>query len=244
MILAAIVLSTGCNSPRRLSYMMDLAYDMPFVAKPAPELLVQRGDRLEIQIFSSVPELTAPFRTRSAQAETMVGDVYLVERDGCIMFPTLGSISVEGKTLNQVRETISGLIQKGGYIKEPMVRARLANFTVTVIGSAGNTVIPVEDSDINLLQVIARSGRTSGNSNIREVTVIRNERGFRTAYKVNLQTKELFDSPVFYLQQNDIVYIKPQGFSLSTEGQTIMSFVTSGLSLGSIIANFLLWYRR
>lgn len=243
-MLVAIVLVTGCNSPRRLSYMMDMAYDVPFVAKPAPELFVQRGDRLEIQVFSSVPELTAPFRTQAGQAETMVGDVYLVERDGCIVFPTLGSISVEGKTLNEVRKTITELIQTGGYIKEPMVRVRLANFSVTVIGNAGNTVIPVEDSDINLLQVIARSGRTSGNTNIREVTVIRNERGFRTAYKVNLQTKELFDSPVFYLQQNDIVYIKPQGFQLSSEGQVVMSFVTSGLSLVSIITNFLIWYSR
>lgn len=236
-------LAVSCSSPRKLSYLVDMPYDIPMVAKPAPELLIQKGDKLEIRVFSSVPELTAPFRM-SGGSESIAADVYSVDQGGSILFPALGVVPVEGKTLMQVEDIISGLIREGGYIKEPMVRARLANFSVTVIGSAGNTVVPVEDGNINLLEIVARAGGIGGGSNIREVTVIRNERGFRTAYKVNLQTRELFDSPVFYLQQDDVVYIKPQGLSLSSEGQLVMTFVSSALSLGSIIANFLLWYRR
>jgi polysaccharide export outer membrane protein len=220
-----------------------MAYDIPLAAQPAPELLVQKGDKLEIQVFSSVPELTAPFRMSSV-SESIAADVYTVNKDGCILFPALGIIPVEGETMVQVEERIAGMIRKEGYINEPVVRVQLANFTITVIGSTGNTVIPVEDGSINLLQVIAKSGGTNDNTNIHEVTVIRNERGFRTAYKVDLQTKELFDSPVFYLRQNDIVYVKPQGLRLSSEGQLVMTFVSSALSLGSIIANFLIWYRR
>lgn len=243
LIVTVSALAVSCSSPRTLSYLRDMPYDIPMVAQPAPELLIQKEDKLEIRVFSSVPELTAPFRM-SGGTESIAADIYTVDKRGSILFPSLGLIPVEGKTLMQVEEIISGLIREGGYINEPMVRVRLANFSITVIGSAGNSVMSVEDGTINLLQVVARSGGTNGNNNIREVTVIRNERGFRTAYRVNLQTKDLYDSPVFYLQQNDIVYIKPQGMRLSSEGQLVMTFVSSALSLGAIIANFLIWYRR
>lgn len=244
LILATTVLLTGCSTPRKLGYVLDLDYQKPYAAKPAPELVVQRGDKLEIQVFSPVPELTAPFRSQSVTTESLARDMYVVDHDGYILFPTLGLVSVEGQTLKQAGETIARLIRDGGYIKEPTVHARLANFTVTVVGSAGNTIIPVEDSDINLLQVIARTGGTDLNDNIREVTVIRTEEGVRTAYMVNLQSRELFDSPVYYLKQHDVVYVKPQGVRLNAEGQMIMSFVTAGFTLGSIISNYLLWSRR
>jgi polysaccharide export outer membrane protein len=76
---------------------------------------------------------------------------------------------------------------------------------------------------------------------IKDVMVIRTEDGIRKAYSVNLQSKDLFESPVFYLQQNDVVYFKPQGMKLSTTGQTTMTFVTAGLTMVNIIVNTLLW---
>ena len=242
--LTAVTLIASCTSPRKMSYLRDLEFNTPYPAKPAPELMLQKGDRLDIRVFSSTPELTAPFQMRSATAEASAGDLYTVDREGYIDFPALGLVHVEGKTLKETEQTLAGMIQSRGYIKEPTVRVTLANFTVTVVGSAGNTVIPVEDSNINLLQVIAKTGGTRENNNIRNVTVVRTEEGIRTAYKVNLQSRELFDSPVFYLQQHDIVYVKPEGLRLSSEGQMVMSFVSAGLSLGTIITTYLLWSKR
>ena len=73
--------------------------------------------------------------------------------------------------------------------------------------------------------------------------VVRTENGQRTAYKVNLQSRSVYDSPAFYLRQNDMVYVKPRGSSLSSEGQTVMTFVGTGLTLASIITNLLIWTR-
>ena len=243
-LLAAVILANGCNSPKKLSYLLDLDYDIPYPAKPAPELILQKGDQLDIRVFCSTPELTVPFQTHSGTGETTAADLYTIDRDGLIDFPALGKVSVEGKTLKDTEQLLAELIRSRGYIKEPTVRATLANFSVTVVGSAGNTVIPVDDSSINLFQVIAQSGGTRTNTNIREVTVIRTEEGIRTAYKVNLQSRELFDSPAFYLQQHDVVYIKPEGKSLSSSGQSAMTFISAGLTLGSIISNFILWSKR
>ncbi len=247
LILAAVLLMTGCNTAYKMTYLQDMSYNMAYPAKPAPELIVHKGDMLAIQVYSSSPELVAPFRlSGTASADNGKGvDVYTVDSAGEIVFPVIGRVKVEGKTLRSVQDQIADLISRGGYIKSPTVWARIANFTVTVVGNAGNTVIPVEDSSINILQVIARSGGVKGGgNNIKEVTVIRTEGDVRTAHKVNLRSKGLFDSPVFYLQQGDIVYVKPQGAQLSSSGQTALSFATVALSLGTIITNFILWSNR
>jgi len=167
-----------------------------------------------------------------------------VDRNGNIEFPVLGTINVWGATLTQIRNGIADGIRANGFIKDPIVNVTLENFSVTVIGSAGNSMIPVKGNSINILQVLATNKSVTNKSDIRDVMVIRTENGVRRSYSVDLQSKDLFDSPVFYLKQNDVVYIKPKGVSLSASGQTTMTFVTAGLSLISIIVNALLWTSR
>ena len=167
-----------------------------------------------------------------------------MDRNGNIEFPVLGTINVWGATLTQIRNGIADGIRANGFIKDPIVNVALENFSITVIGSAGNAVVPVKGNSINILQVLATSGEISNRSDIRDVMVIRTENGIRRSYSVDLQSKDLFDSPVYYLKQNDVVYIKPKGVRLSASGQTTMSFVTAGLSLMSIIVNALIWANR
>ncbi|MBO7366350.1 MAG: polysaccharide export protein, partial [Bacteroidales bacterium] len=93
----------------------------------------------------------------------------------------------------------------------------------------------------NILQVIAHSGGTSDNAKIKDVMVIRKENGENKAYSINLQSKDLFMSPVFYLQQNDIVYVKPRGLRFSTSGQTAMTLVNTIVGIGSAVVYILLW---
>ena len=231
----------SCTTARQMSYLTDMAYNQDYPAPPAPELVVQPDDCLGITVTCSTPELAAPFNLFSNESS---GLKYLVDRNGNIEFPVLGTIQVWGATLSQIRNGIADGIRANGFIKDPVVSVTLENFSITVIGSGGNAVIPVSGSSINILQVIAKSGNLTNHSNITDVMVVRTENGIRRSYSVNLQSKDLFESPVFYLKQNDIVYVKPQGTSLSTSGQTVMTFVTAGLSLVSIIVNTLLWTSR
>ena len=245
LILASIVLMTGCNSPKKISYWLDMAYDTKYPVKPAPELVLQKGDRLEVLVYNNLPpELKEPLQPWSVSGETVATDQFTIDRDGFIEYPRLGLIPLEGKTLKEAKETISGLFKSKGYIKDPSVSVKLVNFTITVLGYGGNSLVPVESESINLLQLIALSGGISENNNIREVTVLRTENDVQTAYKVNLQSRDMFDSPVFYLQQHDVVYIKPMGGRLSATGQSVMTFVTAGLSVAIIVTNLLLWYSR
>lgn len=242
------MLLTSCATPRSMTLLLDMVENNSYPAPPAPEIVLHQEDQLGIQVLSENPQLAAPFNAglslvdASAAAQKTVS--YTVDSKGNIDFPVLGALPVEGKTIKQVKEMIASLIREKGYIKEPVVNVKLENFKVTVFGSLGNSVLPVSDPSINLLQALARAGQISTGVNIKEVMVIRTQDGERKAYNVNLQKVSMFDSPVFYLQQNDVVYVKQRGARLSPEGEVAMSFVGTGLTLASILTNVLIWTLR
>lgn len=235
MLLPAVgVLLAACSTPGKISYLRDLEYNVPEVARPAPELRLKVEDRISIQVFSEQMELAAPFNAAGVQIEgeasSLLSATYGVDARGNIDFPILGEIHVEGKTLNEVQKEIAAEITRRGYIKEPVVKAELENFTVTVIGQLGQQILPVEGSSLNLIQLLAQLSGELENAKIPDVMVIRTENGIRQAYQVDFQTKELYNSPVFYLQQNDVIYVKPRGVQLSSGGDVFLKFFTPSLS--------------
>lgn len=239
-VILAFALSS-CATPRKMGYMLDMKYGIDYPASAAPELVVQVDDCLGIHVSCENPQLAAPFNLIPETADAAQVHSYYVDKFGNIDFPVIGTISVAGKTLDGVKTLIADRIRTMGLIRNPIVLVTLDNFTITVIGSAGNSVLPVSGNNINILQVVAQSAPINVNVKIKDVMVIRTEDGIRRSYPVDLQSKDLFNSPVFYLQQNDVVYFKPQGTTLSTTGQTTMSFITAGLTMVNIIVNTLLW---
>lgn len=241
-----VLLVASCSTPRQMTYLRDMAYETAYTAPPAPDLILQPEDRLDIQVLSDNPQLAAPFNAVlnvSSTSTATQNTQYTVDTDGCIDFPVLGRLHVAGETVASIKDTLSRQIARSGYIKSPVVRVKLDNFSVTVIGNVGNKNLVVDGNSINLFQALAQAGGITNRSKIKDVMVVRTENGQRTAYKVNLQSRSVYDSPAFYLRQNDMVYVKPRGSSLSSEGQTVMTFVGTGLTLASIITNLLIWTR-
>lgn len=236
---------SSCTTPRTLGYLLDMEYNKDYPAHPAPELKLQIEDRITIQVLSENPQLSAPFNTlltltdlanKTTQQPVLT---YTVDREGNIDFPVLGKLHIEGMTLKELEQLIASEIIAKGYIKQPVVFAKIDNFQVTIIGEQNSTIVPVEGKSLNLLQAIARFGGASReNIDMKEVTVIRTENGYRTAYAVNLQQKALFDSPVFYLQQNDIIYLKHRGSQLSSSARLFFSSVGIITSFASLILSY------
>lgn len=239
-IILAFALSS-CATPKKTGYMLDMEYGKDYPASASPELVIQVDDCLGIHISCENPQLAAPFNLIPETADAEQVHSYSVDKFGNIDFPVLGTLPVAGKTLDEVKTLIADRIRTMGLIRNPIVLVTLENFTVTVIGEAGNNVLPVTGNNMNLLQVVAKSAPITSGVKIKDVMVIRTENGIRKAYSVDLQSKDLFESPVFYLQQNDVVYFKPQGMKLNTTGQTTMTFITAGLTMVNIIVNTLLW---
>ena len=143
--------------------------------------------------------------------------------------------------MEDVRDEIVEKIKIKGYIKEPEVSISLDNFTITVIGKTGQSVMKVDNNSINLFQVIANSGLEPAATDIKNVMVVRTEEGKRYSYSVNLQSKDVFDSPVYYLKQNDIVYFKPKGVQLSQTGETVLKVFSSTFSFITSIGYVSWW---
>lgn len=243
LVLLAVVLSvSACVSPSQITYIKDMQYGRDYPAKPAPELHVQKQDRLTIHVYSSDPALATPFNVGALTQDGVGGTreaSYIVDADGNIDFPVLGTIPVEGMTLKEVQMNITNRIINSGYIREPVVGVDLQNFSVTLVKYGTTSRISVSDRSINLLQVVAP---TQGEK-IKEVEVIRTENGVRRAYSVDFQTIEMFDSPVFYLQQNDVVYVKPARWQISQTGQALRTTVTMAMTFINVASNILIWLR-
>jgi polysaccharide export outer membrane protein len=244
--LALLMVLASCTTPRTLGYLLDMEYNHDYPARPAPELKMQKEDRLSIQVLSENAELSAPFNTMLTLTDlanqTMQQPVltYVVDREGNIDFPVLGKLHVEGLTLDEIEKMIADEIMARGYIKQPVVNAELDNFSVTIIGGARSTTLDIQGHSLNILQALARANtQTDEQVNIKEVTVIRTENGIRTAYAINLQKNELFESPVFYLQQNDIIYYKPKIYRMSQIATNFLGFFTSITSFASLILAYL-----
>ena len=248
LLAAVLVLPTACSTPAKISYLRDLEYNIPYESITAPELRLKVDDRISIQVFSINAELAAPFNTGAGLSngvgESPLASTYGVDARGDIEFPVLGTIHVEGMTLNEVQKMIADAIRNRGYIKDPVVKAELTNFTVTVLGETGQSVLAVPGQRINILELIARSGGVTEYSKLPDVMVVRSNGDERTAYTIDLQSKDLYLSPVFYLEQNDLVYVKPRGLRLSTDGDLFLRILSPVISAISAVAYMLLWTSR
>ena len=241
LLIAAAIMLAGCATSRKVSYLLDMDYGESIPARTSPELRLQKEDMLNIRVYCDEVELTKPFTLASSDGSFMS---YQIDSVGVIDFPVIGDVKAEGKTIKGLESELTERIAASGYIKNPVVKVELENFTITVLGAVGNKNLTVEGGSLDMLQLLAMTGSPGLDCDFKDVMVIRTENGMRTPYKVNLQSKSIYDSPVFYLQQNDVVYFKPKGLKMTPTGDTIIKVISPGWSLASFISNILLWINR
>ena len=218
------------------------------------EIHLQPGDQLSITVSCKQPELAIPFNimngsinmdgTGSTTGTSFARDNdfrYTVDQDGYINFPLLGQLMIQGMTVAEVEDFVERKIKEGAYIADPIVTAVFKNFQITVIGLAGSGNYTIEKDKFNLIEALAMIGTLPNTALIDDIMVIRTEDGFRTAYSVNLKTKDLFESPVYYLQQNDVIYIKPSKYISDGRFERIRAVSSNVFSLATLISNVFMW---
>ena len=133
---------------------------------------------------------------------------YLVDKEGFIDFPVVGKIAIGGMTIRQAKELISGKLKD--YVKEPVVELRIVNYSITVLGEVGRVgPIIAANHRINIIEAIAAAGDIPLTGRKDNVLVTRMNNGKREYARINLNSRDLFNSPYYYLKQNDIVYVEP-----------------------------------
>ncbi len=247
--LAGAILISSCRSVKSDLYLMNVqeGVDYPYEYH---EPTVHQDDQLSITVSSRSPELAVPFNSNGGifqidangsvteSATQTKRTSYRVDKEGNIDFPILGKLHIAGMTINEVQDMIKQRIMDGKYIKDPLVTMEFLNFRYTILGEVGSTgTKSVNDAKINLLQAIADAGDLTARANPKRVLVYRENNGVRRMYAHNIQDKEIFSSPCFYLQQNDVVYVEPRYHKKDSEDKVtgiaslVLSFVTAIASI-------------
>ena len=216
-----MLLASAC-SRKNYVYLKDMQVGENYPIDTKYEAVVHRDDRLSITVSCKNPELAIPFNIfggsfRVGSNGEVNADVsgkvnergYRVDVDGNIDFPILGKLHVEGLTVSEVRDLIKGRIEEGNYMKDPLVSIEFLNFRYTVLGAvARNGTFSVDGDRVTLLEAIAMAGDVTSKARVDRVAVIRELGGSRQIFLHDLRSTDIFDSPCFYLQQNDIVYVE------------------------------------
>lgn len=254
LVLPILLSCASCVNMRKTMYFAGQKDQTLPVDAPLAKSVIEDHDLLNISVSSLSAKSSALFNMTSvsfaysplaSNMSSMATETtgYLVSDDGKIQFPVLGEIKAAGLTNDQLGKTIAAQLEERKLLLDPVVSVRDLNFKVTVLGEVARpTVLNVPTNKITLLEALGMAGDITVYGNKANVLLIRNIGGVRTIKRLNLNSSELFDSPYYYLQANDIVYVEPNKTKVagSGRGSQMLPTILSGLSFIAIIVSYTL----
>lgn len=224
--LLAVWATFSCSAPSRVTYFQDLRpgeSEQKVIA--ATEIKVRPGDKLSIIVNSRDPQLTQLFNLPYVGQQIGQGSVtannttnssqgvsgYTVDEKGMIDFPVLGKIEIAGKNREEIAAFIKGELLAKNLVKDPVVTVEYMNLCISVLGEVTKPGRYSIDRDkVTVLDAISMAGDLTIYGKREKVLVLREEEGVQHVYGINLCSAEhLYTSPVYYLRQNDVVYVEP-----------------------------------
>lgn len=181
---------------------------------PTFEAIIQPNDILSIYVSSLSPEATAffnetntPDQSNSAfTTRTSVG--YMVDATGFIEMPLIGKVKVGGLTTKVARDTLTHRLE--AFLQSPTVRIYYENFRVTILGEVARPgVFTVTNEKLSLTEALGMAGDLTVFGDRKRVTLIREENDEKKFVQIDLTSRDLFQSPYYYLHSNDVLYIEP-----------------------------------
>lgn len=213
---------SSCSTPYNVAYFQDMPLEKQVRITPPVSVRLMPADKISILVSTRDASLSSLFslysnysigsNTGGTSMNNQRPSEYTVGSDGMIDFPVLGRIPVAGKTREEVQFSIKQQLMDQNLVKDPIVTVEFVNLNVTVVGAAGSVGrVPIDRDKFTLLDAISQSGDLELMAQRENVRVIR-EMGpdQLISYEVNLcSAEDLYNSPVYYLQQNDVIYIEP-----------------------------------
>lgn len=255
-----ILLLNACSTPKNISYFQD-ANDLTKeqLAQMQQDYVpkIMNGDVLTITVSSIDPVAVAPFNLpivsfpKREEGNTIPGgqnvgssqimQTYTVDSEGCINYPVIGKIKVAGLTKQEVITLLEKKIST--YVKDPIVNVQIINFKVTVLGEVLKPgTYNVNTERVTILDALGLASDLTIYGDRKNVMVVRDNNGKMEIAHFDLTKSDMFTSPYFYLQQNDIVYVDPnskrkQAAKYSQSEQFNLSVITAVISSLSVIAS-------
>lgn len=243
--LCFILFISSCGAKRNLVYFSDLGKRVDTTMSVNNiEPKIQPNDVLSITINTLSSESNSLFTLNSSYTNKMgytEREGYRVSKEGTVRLPVVGDIDVKGQTIDQAQQTIARRLNS--YVKDPLVNIQFLNFRVTVIGEVNHpSTFTVNNEKINLLEALGMAGDMTVYGKRENVLIIRESEGRRLMTRVNLNEKNVLNSPYFYLKQNDIVYVEPDKEKANeySPNNRLMPLVIATISAVAVLGTALL----
>ncbi len=255
VVFTIVLLVSSCSGSKQIAYFQNADTVDLTASQGLYDAKIMPKDMLTITVSTTTPEAAVPFNlsvsntVSEGKLSSGAGSLqtYLVDNDGNINFPVVGKVHVVGLTKNQCQDLILDKIRPYLAVAErPVVTVRMSSFRVTITGEVRSPgVIPVSTEKISIVEALASAGDLSLYGKRNNIMLIReDEKGQKSIHRINMNDANLINSPYYYLQQNDIIYVQPNGVQSKNSGfgqsTTIwFSLLSITMSVASFMINIL-----
>lgn len=247
VVVTVLTMLSSCSTPKDIAYFQDFNMGKSIMVQNPVEIKFKADDEIRISVSSGKPELDAQFSLKSGGSSGDEGSRYTIDTEGYIRFPMLGKIHVAGLNRQELQEVIRDEIMARGLIRDPIVTVDYSNLYVIILGDVGTGRVQIDRDKFTILDAIGSSGDLKITGQRTNVKVIRENYGKKTVYEVNLcSAEDLYASPVYYLQQNDVIYVEMN--KKEKRNSTVMGNSTVQpsfwMGLATFIVSALSWFNK
>ncbi len=253
--LTMVLVLSSCGSTKNVAYFQNADQVSLAASKMLFEAKIMPKDELTITVSTTDPKAAMPFNLsvskttgtneQLSSTPTLLG--YLVDNEGNINFPVVGKIHVGGLTRNQCEDLIKQKVRPFMSDKEnPIITVRMASYRVVVTGEVNSPrVVTVPQEKMSIIEALASAGDLTIYGKRENVMLIREDaNGEKHIHYMNLNDANIINSPYYYLQQNDIIYVEPnkvkaQNSAIGSATTLWFSAVGTLISIASLIVNIL-----
>ena len=247
------LLMCSCNAQQNVLYLQNIESGTENAIAQNSLIRIKPLDQITIVVNSKNPELAIPFNsssnynaltgsltTASTGTENSI-QVRTVSNDGYVSMPINGDVMCAGKTREELATDIENLIREGGYIQDPIVNVRFSSLTQSVVGEVNRPGrYDIKKDKLTIFEALALAGDMTIYGSREDVLVIRERDGKNVVTTLDLRSPEVFKSPCYYLEQNDVVIVNPNKYKAATaEINQNRSFWISLTSTAISLATFL-----
>lgn len=255
-IIAAVAVFSSCGNIRKLQYMQG-AFDTSKLSSYAvPVPVIQKGDLLSITVFSDNPAATALYNQSLVTSSTNIGGTmgstgippatspgYLVDEEGNIQFQGIGKLHVEGLTKSSLTDLLNSKLKD--LLQNPYYNIRFLNYKITLVGDIARPgVYSIPSERVNIIEAIGLAGDLNITARRDNILIVREQNGKREFGRIDLTKPDIFTSPFYQLQQNDMIYVDLSKAKAAAGDQTTLRNVSITTSIVSAVAIIITIFRR
>lgn len=238
------VIAVSCATSKDIVYFQDINDVELKALSNEYEAIIKKDDRLSIVVSGPDKMVTAPYNLTLGELGTGGSSYsdpdkatlsYLVDPEGNIDFPILGTIHVEGLTRNELVDLLTAEIGKD--IKDPVVYVAFRDYRITILGEVrAPGTYTFTNEKITILQALGRAGDLQLTAQRDGILLLREENGVQKHYTIDLRNSDILQSPYFYLQQNDVIVVPPSATRVATATAATGLWSTALSSVSTLLA--------